>query len=166
MGWLRSTSLKSLNFPKWRFRFFFYLFTAGFYFISRYAGRNVTAVVGSTLNFFRIFKGDGCLSLNFGFSTSLDAIAEQDRNRLVEIQPDVSISPYSENFTGSWDKCTNPGQLTSTLNSIQVTVNRLFGSSSVPQDFTLRRISNAVNLVVSDDCEYGLNRLLWLYRCL
>lgn len=61
------------------------------------------------------------------------------------------VKYYSESFTSSWDKWTNPGQVTSKLNPVQVTVNRLFGSSSVPQDFTLRRISNAVNLVLSDD---------------
>ena len=83
VGWVRSTRFKL---PKSEgFNSFFYLFTAGFYFISRYAGRNVTAVVGSTLNFSSTFKGDGCLSLTFGFSTSLNVIAEQDRNRLVEI---------------------------------------------------------------------------------
>ena len=82
-GWIRSTRFKL---PKSEgFNSFFHFFTAGFYFISRYVGRHVTAVVGSTLNFSSTFKGDGCLSLTFGFSTSLNAIAEQDRNKLVEI---------------------------------------------------------------------------------
>ena len=49
VGWVRSTRFK---FPKSEgFNSFFHLFTACFYFISRYAGRNVTAVVGSSLNF-------------------------------------------------------------------------------------------------------------------
>lgn len=41
-----------LNYPKVKVSIpFFYFFTAGFYSISCYARRNVTAVVGSSLNF-------------------------------------------------------------------------------------------------------------------
>ena len=69
-GWV-GLGVLDLNCPSEGFNSFFYLFTAGFYFISRYAGRNVTAVVGSTLNFSSTFKGDG------------------------------SISPYSKSFTSS-----------------------------------------------------------------
>lgn len=45
----------------------FNLFCFGFYLTSRYAGRNVQAVVGSSLNFSWTFKGDSTLSTDFGF---------------------------------------------------------------------------------------------------
>ena len=61
--------------------FVFNLFRAGFHLISRYAGRNVTAVVGSSLNFSWTFKGDSFLSIDFGFLIFLNAMAVQDKNK-------------------------------------------------------------------------------------
>ena len=48
---------------KTSFFLFFYLCKDGFHLISRYAGRNVTAVVGSSLNF----------PFDFGFLISLNS---------------------------------------------------------------------------------------------
>lgn len=76
MVWGRSNNSRLLKSKG----FFFYLFNACFHLISRYAGRNVTAVVGSSLNFSWTFKGDSFLSVDFGFLISLNGIAVQDKN--------------------------------------------------------------------------------------
>ncbi|XP_022796418.1 protein amalgam-like, partial [Stylophora pistillata] len=123
-------------------------FAAGFSFISRYAGRNVTASVGSPLNFSWAFKADSFLSIDFGYFTSLNALAVEDKNRLVQIFPDGTVTPKRGRFTGTWDKQKNPGQVTFTLNSVQVNDGRLFGCSIMPSLLSLAIIGDAVNLVV------------------
>lgn len=82
--WGRSNNsrlLKSKGLIRFVFFVFFNLCKAGFHLISRYAGRNVTAVVGSSLDFSWTFKGDSFISIDFGFLISLNAVVVQDKNK-------------------------------------------------------------------------------------
>ena len=121
---------------------------ASIQFISSYAGSNVTAVLGSSINFTWAFKGDFDF-IHFGFMTSQNQ--QNVNDQLVSITNDgtVTVKPLiAGRMNGSWNGQNNPGLVTFTLSSIQMQDSRLYGCRIVPSSIVADDVFDSVNLVV------------------
>ena len=121
---------------------------ASIQFISSYAGSNVTAVLGSSINFTWTFKGDFDF-IRFGFMSSQNQ--QNINDQLVSITKDgtVTVKPLDAGrIKGSWNGQNNPGLVTFTLSSIQIQDSRLYGCRITPSNIAASAVVDPVNLVV------------------
>lgn len=124
--------------------------SAGVSFTSPFGGSNLTAGVGSSLNFSWTFQGDFKL-ITFTFLASPDQINIQGKDKLLVIEKSGKVSvnqSYAGRLMGSWNNQRNPGEVMFSLSSIQAQDGRLYGCHIQPPELWESPVVDPVNLVV------------------
>ncbi len=118
-------------------------------FSSRYNGKKVIGVLGSSVNFTWPFSGGGANLIQWG--TKKDGF-HSIRNTLVSIDKFMTVTtiqtlPYSGRVSGVWDG-SSPGQATFTLSSIQKADERFFICKLEPYSLAEVPVYDTVQLLV------------------
>lgn len=122
-------------------------------FTTRYVGKSIKALSGSSLNFTWTFNGSFRF-IKWGFMSEDDQGQILPANVLVTVAGrDGSVtlslpSSYSGRASGSWDGRTSPGQVIFTLSSIKIQDDRLFGCHINPVNLADSIVIDTVLLVV------------------
>ncbi|KAL9964784.1 hypothetical protein ACROYT_G028469 [Oculina patagonica] len=128
-------------------------------FTTRYAGKNIKAIRGSSVNFTWTFSGSFRF-IKWGFVSPVDQGQIPPANVLVTVDGRdgsavLSVpSSYSGRVSGIWDRQTSPGQVIFTLSSIKIADDRVFGCHIRPVNLADSIVIDTVHLVViGSDCE-------------
>ncbi|XP_078379918.1 uncharacterized protein LOC144662841 [Oculina patagonica] len=122
-------------------------------FTTRYAGKNIKAIRGSSVNFTWTFSGSFRF-IKWGFVSPVDQGQIPPANVLVTVDGRdgsavLSVpSSYSGRVSGIWDRQTSPGQVIFTLSSIKIADDRVFGCHIRPVNLADSIVIDTVHLVV------------------